>query len=205
VSKPDLSGRATDLTAELRLRPQPPTVTRLSRKVLMALATLAAITVSAAVMWALHQGRPKGSGGELYNTENKTTPDGLATLPRDYTGAPPTVPVLGPPLPGDLGRSILNAQTPGLGPTAVDPEHQRLAQESEAARTSHLFATTNTRERSVVSSASPVLPTHHLIMSPKPVRSFPPRLSPGSGLICRDKSPPRSPKMSTTARPAGFC
>jgi type IV secretion system protein TrbI len=101
VSEPEQSGRPADLAAELRLRPPPPTVTRLSRKVLMALATVAAITVSAAVMWALYQGRPKGTGGgELYNTENKTTPDGLSTLPRDYSAVPPTVPVLGPPLPG---------------------------------------------------------------------------------------------------------
>src|SRR5260370_30098383 len=84
------------LTAEVHLRPERPPVTRLSRKVLMGLATIAAITVSGALIWALYQGRDKpGAGGELYNTENKTTPDGLSTLPRDYTGAPRTAPPLG--------------------------------------------------------------------------------------------------------------
>jgi type IV secretory pathway VirB10-like protein len=121
----------------------------------MALASIGVAAVSAAVMWALYQGRPKGTGGgELYNVENKTTPDGLATLPRDYSAVTPTVPVLGPPLPGDLGRPILNAQS-GLGPTSIDPEQQRLAQEKEAARTSHLFASTNTREQPIAASSSP--------------------------------------------------
>ena len=144
------SGRDRDLTAELHLRPERPPVTRLSRKVLMGLATIAAITVSGALIWALYQGRDRpGTGGELYNTENKTTPDGLSTLPRDYTGVPRTAAPLGPPLPGDLGRPILNAQVPvpGPGATPADPEQQRVAQETEAARISHLFATTSTRER----------------------------------------------------------
>jgi len=144
------SGQDRDLTAELHLRPERPPVTRLSRKVLMGLATIAAITVSGALIWALYQGRDRpGTGGELYNTENKATPDGLSTLPRDYTGVPRTAPPLGPPLPGDLGRPMLNAQVPAPGPAAapVDPEQQRIAQENEAARTSHLFATTRTRER----------------------------------------------------------
>jgi type IV secretory pathway VirB10-like protein len=146
------SGQDRDPTPELHLRPERPPVTRLSRKVLMGLASIAAITVSGALIWALYQDRDRpGTGGELYNTENKTTPDGLSTLPRDYTGVPRTAPPLGPPLPGDLGRPMLNAQVPVPGPGAgpVDPEQQRIAQENEAARTSHLFATTSTRERPV--------------------------------------------------------
>jgi len=141
--------------AALRLRSERPPVMRLSRKVLTGLASVAAITVAGALIWALYQGNKKSGGGlELYNTENKTTPDGLSTLPRDYTGIPRTAPPLGPPLPGDLGRPMLNAQVPAPGPAAapVDPEQQRIAQETEAARTSHLFATTSTRER----SAAPV-------------------------------------------------
>jgi type IV secretion system protein TrbI len=144
------SNPARESVAEVSLRPEQPPVTRLSRKVLMGLAAVAAITVSGALIWALYQGRNKPSGGgELYNTENKTTPDGLSTLPRDYTGVPRNPPALGPPLPGDLGRPMLNAQIPGPGPgaTPVDPEQQRLARETEAARTSHLFATTSTSER----------------------------------------------------------
>ena len=90
--------------------------------------------------------RPTGS--ELYNTNNRNTPDGLANLPRDYTGLPKPAPQLGPPLPGDLGRPILNAgaPAPGMPTPAPSPEEQRIAQEQEAARTSHLFATTNVRQ-----------------------------------------------------------
>ena len=82
-----------DLTAELRLRPERPPVTRLSRKVLLGLCAAAGIAVSGALIWALYQGRGNQiGGGELYNTENKTTPDGLAALPRDYTGVAPNTP-----------------------------------------------------------------------------------------------------------------
>jgi type IV secretion system protein VirB10 len=125
---------------------------RLSRKVLTGLVGAGAIVVSGALIWALYQGnRRLGGGPELYNTENKTTPEGLSALPRDYSGLPQNnpppqgIPKLGPPVPGDIGRPVINQQTPGQGP--LDPEQQRIAQETEAARTSRLFATTNARER----------------------------------------------------------
>ena len=144
------SGQGGGPVAALRLRSERPPVMRLSRKVLTGLVGVAAITVSAALIWALYQGNKKSGGGpELYNTENKTTPEGLSTLPRDYAGTsqisplPSGIPPLGPPLPGDIGRPLPGAQTPG----PVDPEQQRIAQEAEAARTSRLFATTSTRER----------------------------------------------------------
>ena len=148
VNEPHLT-REDQLAAELRLRPEPSPVTRLSRKVLTGLASVAAITMSGALIWALYQGNRKSSSGpELYNTETKTTPDGLSTLPRDYAGIPRNTspsgsgaPQLGPPLPGDLGRPIVSAQS------SVDPEQQRIAQETEAARTSHLFATVSNHER----------------------------------------------------------
>jgi len=142
-----VSGDDGELAAELRLRPERPPVTRLSRRVLLGLAAVAAISVSGALIWGLNQGQRKAnSATELYNTENKPTADGLTTLPRDYTALPRDVPPLGPPLPGDLGRPIRNAQMNGPGEPAIDVEQQRVAQETEAARTSRLFATTNVRE-----------------------------------------------------------
>jgi type IV secretion system protein VirB10 len=148
--------RDGDPIAELRLRSERPPVTRLSRKVLTGLASVAAITVSGALIWALYQGNRKSSSGpELYNTETKATPDGLSTLPRDYAGIPRTTssavsetPQLGQPLAGDLGRPIATAQG------VVDPEQQRIAQEIEAARTSHLFATVSNHERPAPSPPS---------------------------------------------------
>ena len=150
------SGQGGGPVAALRLRSERPPVMRLSRKVLTGLVGVAAITVSAALIWALYQGNKKSGGGpELYNTENKTTPEGLSTLPRDYAGTsqisplPSGIPPLGPPLPGDIGRPLPGAQTPG----PVDPEQQRIAQEAEAARTSRLFATTSTREQPAAPAA----------------------------------------------------
>ncbi|RZN34403.1 conjugal transfer protein TraI, partial [Bradyrhizobium sp. Leo121] len=128
--------------ATMRLRAEPPRVTRLSRKVLAGLGLAASIGVGGALIYAL-QIRHSGQGQELYSTDNRSTPDGLAGLPKDYSG----VPKLGPPLPGDLGRPILNAQNgapvptigaPATGPVGPSPEEQRRAQELEAARTARL-------------------------------------------------------------------
>ena len=99
---------------------------------------------------------------ELYSTDNRNTPDGLANLPKDYTDLPRGAPKLGPPLPGDLGPPILNAGAPA--PTMADREHERAAQEQEAALTSHLFATTNTgpvipASFQAPTSGSPAAPT----------------------------------------------
>lgn len=138
--------------APMRLRPEPPRVTRLSRKVLAGLGLAASLGVGGALVYALQTRHGGNQGQELYSTDNRTTPDGLAGLPKDYSG----VPKLGPPLPGDLGRPILNAQnagqpvpTPGIatpsGPVGPTPEEQRRAQELESARTARLFAATETR------------------------------------------------------------
>ncbi|MBB3773310.1 type IV secretion system protein VirB10 [Angulomicrobium tetraedrale] len=132
---------AVDHAAAMRLRPEPPRVTRLSRKVLAGAGLVVSLGIGGALIYAL-QGRVKGTGGEeLHSTQKRSTADGLAGLPRDYTG-----PILGPPLPGDLGRPILEAQNRGqpvVPPTMtapqVDPEQQRRLAEQEAARTSRVF------------------------------------------------------------------
>src|SRR5258708_28003939 len=96
---PSQQPQDANLTAQLRLRPAPPPVMRLSRKVLMGLAAVAVIGISAALIWGLYQRRNPAAGTELYNTENKTTPDGLSTLPRDYAGVARNSPPSGvPPL-----------------------------------------------------------------------------------------------------------
>jgi len=142
-----------ELAAGLRLHPQRPPVTRLSRKVLIGLAAVATMAVLGAIIWALDGRRSKQeSGSELYNTEHKTTADELARLPRDYSGLPPGVPQLGPPLPGDFGRPVLQAH----GPQGIDPEQQRVAQETEAARTSRLFTSSTTVNRAPPSYASTI-------------------------------------------------
>jgi len=126
---------------EMRLRITRPPVTRLSRKVILGLSVVAVTGVGGALYLALKPVPPK-SNAELYNTGSRTTPDGLANLPGDYTHPPR----LGAPLPGDLGRPLLKAGigAPGMATPAAtaDPEKQRIAQEQEAARVSHLFTQT---------------------------------------------------------------
>jgi type IV secretion system protein VirB10 len=126
---------------------------RLSRKVLAGLAGVASLAILSSLIWALGTSKHgQQSGQELFNTDNKTTPDGLASLPKDYTGLPQNVPQLGPPLPGDLGRPILNAHAVGPPASGFETTEQRIAQESEAARTSRLFSTTSARERQEIGS-----------------------------------------------------
>jgi len=148
-----------EAAATMRLRAEPPRVTRLSRRVLAGLGLAASLGVGSALIYAL-QTRHDGLGQELYSTDNRSTPDGLAGLPKDYSG----VPKLGPPLPGDLGRPILNAQigaavppigVTASGPVGPNPEEQRRAQELEAARTARLFASTETRPASAGATARP--------------------------------------------------
>ncbi|RCI80114.1 conjugal transfer protein TraI [Brucella anthropi] len=127
--------------APMRLRAEPTRVTRLSRKMLAGVGAAALLGIGGALIYAL-QTRDAGPGGEeLYSTENRPTADGLSGLPRDYTG-----PVLGPALPGDLGRPILDAQNrgqpvapPAMTTPAVDTEEQRRLAEEEAARVSRVF------------------------------------------------------------------
>ncbi|UFS67243.1 TrbI/VirB10 family protein [Paracoccus denitrificans] len=131
----------TDPATPMRLRAEPPRVTRLSRKVLAGVGAVALVGIGGALIYALQPRDMRSEGEELYSTENRATADGLAGLPRDYTG-----PILGPALPGDLGRPILEAQnrgqpaaTPAITMPAVDAEEERRLAEEEAARLSNLF------------------------------------------------------------------
>ncbi|WP_262047361.1 TrbI/VirB10 family protein [Bradyrhizobium sp. Bra78] len=147
--QPGEPNRSEELAHGFRLRADHPRVTRLSRRVLAGGTAVALVLVGGAVVWALQNNRPRGPApDELYSTDHHNVADGLAGLPRDYAGVPRQVPSLGPPLPGDLGRPILAAQgqLPNTTTTGFDQEQQRRDQEIEAARVSHLFASTNVRE-----------------------------------------------------------
>ncbi len=127
---------------EMRLHPDRPPVTRLSRKVLLALGIGATLIIAGALIFALLP-RRESNAVEIPSTANRARPEGLTALPRDYTGLPRNVPKLGPPLPGDLGKPILSAGAPPPGSTgAENQEQQRLAQQHEAALTSRLFTST---------------------------------------------------------------
>jgi type IV secretory pathway VirB10-like protein len=141
-----------------RLRAEHPRVTRLSRKVLTGGSAVALLVIGGAVLWSLQNNRSRNQAAdELYSTDHHNIADGIAALPKDYTGvARQAIPQLGPPLPGDLGRPILAAQgqSPTIGATAPDAEQQRRDQETEAARVSHLFASTSGREARAPAAAA---------------------------------------------------
>jgi len=145
-----------DTAAAMRLRAELSRVTRLSRRALATIGAIASFGIGGALIYALQTRHGGRSGEELYSTANRNTADGLAGLPRDYTGPRLgyTGPRLGPPLPGDLGRPILDAQNRGISvpvpairppDPGISAEEQRRLQETEAARTAKLFAATETR------------------------------------------------------------
>ena len=122
-----LTGAASDGAGSMRLGGEAPRVTRLSRKVLMGLGLAAGVGIGAALIYAFQSRYGARLAEELYSTDNRSTADGLAGLPRDYS----TVPKLGPPLPGDLGRPALGAQARGQAApnTGMTAEEQRRLQE----------------------------------------------------------------------------
>jgi type IV secretion system protein VirB10 len=138
---------------DLRLRGDPPRVMRLSRKALAILGLVAGGAIGGSLLYAL-QPQHKAASEELYNTDSHSTADALASAPKDYG----QVPKLGPPLPGDLGRPIVSAQSrgvdvaaPAIGrgvagqqadagrANAAQEVRQRARQERDSARTSKLF------------------------------------------------------------------
>lgn len=80
-----------------------------------------AIAVLGATMWALQSPKRRtGDQTELYNVDRVSRAEELNQLPTDYRGLPTkpaeVAPVLGPPLPGDLGAPMLKS---GQVPTAT--------------------------------------------------------------------------------------
>ncbi|MGX8009051.1 TrbI/VirB10 family protein [Mesorhizobium sp. ORM8.1] len=144
----------------MQLRADPPRVTRLSRKVLAGISLFASLGVGGALIYALQTRDAGRHGDELYSTSNRQPADGLAGLPRDYTG-----PILGPPLPGDLGRPMLDAQNKGqpvvppmiVAPT-VDEAEQRRRAEEEAARTSRVFFQTGQSTAAMAQTSEGIAP-----------------------------------------------
>lgn len=138
-----------DPESAVKLRGDPPRVMRLSRKAIGLASAAACALIGGALIYAL---QPQGRKGaeELYNTDGVAVADNLAGAPKDYG----QVPKLGPPLPGDLGKPILDARQRGdvaaLPPAGTGPAtnpaadaaaaaRQRAEQEREAARGSRLF------------------------------------------------------------------
>ena len=132
----------------LVLKAAPRRVVRFKRRLLIGIAAVGCAAVFG-VTWLALKGPAMRLGQqaqELYNTERKPTPDGLAALPGNYGQMRTDTPQLGPPLPGDLGRPILERQrqlslAPGanMEEQAAQAERQRLAQQARQAREAGVF------------------------------------------------------------------
>jgi type IV secretion system protein TrbI len=134
----------------LALRAPPRRVVRFKRRLMIGIAAVG-IAAIFGVTWLALKGpvlRFGQQAQELYSTDRKSAPDGLTGLPKDYSQPKPETPVLGPPLPGDLGPPILERQkqlglTPGVPESEADreaeAEHQRRAQQARAAREAGVF------------------------------------------------------------------
>ena len=131
----------------MALRASPRPVTRLNRRVLAVLVGGVSAAVLGATLWSLSPSRrDRSAGTELFNVDRIARAEDLERLPKDYAGLAPAPkaapPVLGEPLPGDLGPAIVKSQQPlEMRPPGggVDPEQaERLAAE-EAARSPVFF------------------------------------------------------------------
>ena len=156
-----------DAEAIVKLRGEGPRVVRLSRKAIGIASAAGLALVAGALLFALRPASHE-QDEELVNTEGTAVADGLASAPRDYS----QVPRLGPPLPGDLGKPILEAQDrgalaalPPVGPgsapqsraiSAREAARQRIAQEREAARGSRLFFGGGAQPASLVKAGADV-------------------------------------------------
>ena len=153
-------------TMTLRAPPRP--VVRLNRRMLAFGAGTLAVAVLGGAMWSLqsHQ-RERNLATELFNVDRVSRAESLDQLPKDYSkiAAPvkPAVPVLGEPLPGDLGPAIVSAERQRQANVSAaynDPAHaDRLTQlrdAEEAARSTVFFRSSGngTKSAAVATAAS---------------------------------------------------
>ena len=182
-----------------RLRCDPPRVMRLSRRTLALLGLVAGLAIGAALLFALRP-VPKRTRTNLYAPDSGTASDLVTAAPGDYA----SIPKLGPPLPGDLGRPIVAARarhgtfarprvdaghpvSRNTSAGVAEEQRQRVAQERASARTSKLFAPAGSRTAATASV---------------PERSVPALESAASGTGTSDRSAARSGPQAFLARRA---
>lgn len=131
---PTGTSKADPDTLALRASPRP--VTRLNRRMLAVIAGTLGVIILGATLWSLQpRQREHNTATKLYNVDRVSRAESLDQLPKDYSKMPMVakpVPVLGEPLPGDLGPAIVHAQrNAGAGAQSSDA--------GEAARSSVFF------------------------------------------------------------------
>jgi type IV secretion system protein TrbI len=130
----------------LAIRSRPPRAIRFKRGVIIAIAAIGSVSIIAVTWMALKprlfQGAPAQE--ELSQPNSRPNGDGLNGTPATYGD----VPRLGPPLPGDLGKPILERQQQPA--TAVNPADQQLQQTEASERERRLAELKAARESGVL-------------------------------------------------------
>ena len=175
----------------LALRAPPRAVTRLNRRTLAVVVAVLAATAMGGTLWSLESQRRAvhDMPVELHNTDRIAHADGLEQLPDDYakvaTPAPARTapPVLGPPLPGDLGGAMLRAEHPapdasfsGAPTLRADPAADvarverinRLREAEEAAKASLFFRASSRKDIASIagSTAMASMPASPALIAP---------------------------------------
>lgn len=167
----------------LTLRAPPRPVTRLNRRTLALVIAVFAAAVLGATIWSLQSQykTTRDSPVELHNIDRIARADGLEQLPSDYSklarATPPiptpAPPVLGSPLPGDLGGPLLRADqqaavssaAPGgsvslrADPAADAARVERINRQreaEEAAKAPLFFRGSSRKEVAPIASAAPL-------------------------------------------------
>jgi type IV secretion system protein VirB10 len=131
----------------LVLRASPRKVVRFKRNLLIGIAAVSAVAIFGTTWFALRNTNLlHHDDGDVYSTDRKPTPEGLAALPPSYDKIR-----LGAPLPGDLGKPVVDRERSlGLSPAdqsfhpnpeddAARAERIRLAQQQRRAMEAGVF------------------------------------------------------------------
>lgn len=131
----------------LVLRATPRKVVRFKRNLLIGVAAVGAVAIFGTTWFALRNTHLlHRDDGSVYNTDRKSTPDGLAALPQSYDKIK-----LGEPLPGDLGKPVVDRERslelspadqsfhPNPEDDAARAERIRLAQQQRQAMEAGVF------------------------------------------------------------------
>lgn len=127
----------------LRLRARPPRVVRFRRGLMIGAAAVGAIGLSGLAWFALGSGAAhvKKTTDQPPIADRPAAAEAISRLPSDY-GQQGAAPRLGPPLPGDLGRAVIDQQRrddaaaarPTAAEQAAEAERQRLLGQVHQAR-----------------------------------------------------------------------
>lgn len=161
---PTGESKADPDTLALRASPRP--VTRLNRRMLAVLAGTLGTIILGATLWSLQSHkRERNPATELYNVDRVSRADSLDQLPKDYSKvvpmAKPVVPMLGEPLPGDLGPAIVHAQNHGNTGAYPPAQPSRIAQPGDAedaARSSVFFRSSGATKAAPATTAAAIQP-----------------------------------------------